>query len=317
MVEDIKQLRHGAGLSVAELAAHAGLSLPTVRAAEAGQRVRPETREALLQALRTPADAKSQADHEEVTLWLRWHDNGDEEARELLVGRFFPHVQRTVGAMPNVRRQDREDLVSAGTLGLLKALNTYDASRGMSLEHYTACKVRYAVVDAIRANDWVGKSRRRQAAELEEATDELTARNCGRPPTAAELAAYLGIDLDQLAALESKTAGTAWSISSLNERRDEHNEARGDWSEVIPDTERPGPEEELLGKEAHAALAGVLHRLPWQYREALTCRFFDGLKGKQLARRWGTHESRASQVFKAALVMARDLAFQRPLELVS
>jgi RNA polymerase sigma factor FliA len=184
----------------------------------------------------------------------------------------------------------------------------------MSLEHYLTCRVRYAVVDAIRANDWVGKARRRQAAELDAATAELTARHLGRPPTAAELADFLGMDVDALAELRSKVAGVAWGVLPLDVPVENEHGGTASLAEVIPEP-APGPEAEVLGAEERRQLASVLDRLPQQYRDALRWRFLVGWQAKEIAARWGLHESRISQVIPEALAAAKHLAFQRRLVL--
>jgi RNA polymerase sigma factor for flagellar operon FliA len=248
----------------------------------------------------------------ETEAWRRWHAQQDAAARDWLVEHHYPVVVQAMRAFKNVRAQDREDLVAAGSLGLVKAVDEWDPQRKPWLP-YVRFKVKAAMVDQMREMSWVRKSFRSEVQQLEEAAAALEVEKGGCPPTDEELAQRMGLDLDGLAALQSKLRRTDWHVASLDAPASEDGGSR---MEALPDPTNASAEVEADRRERQAALRSILARLPDRLRLVLELRFFHGLPQKEIARRiGGVHESRVSQLMDDALALARQLASERPLSL--
>ncbi|OJU79942.1 MAG: hypothetical protein BGO11_06365 [Solirubrobacterales bacterium 70-9] len=140
--------------------------------------------------------------HEDTEkLWQRYSENGDLAARDRLVLAYVPLVRhlafRKVRELPAWCEVD--DLVSSGIEGLMGAIERYDPAKGASLEQFVWTRIHGALLDALRRLDWAPRSLRRWEREMEQA-GEAHLRATGRRPTAAELAARMGIDEAEMAA---------------------------------------------------------------------------------------------------------------------
>jgi RNA polymerase sigma factor FliA len=244
-------------------------------------------------------------------IWRRWREAKDEADREAVIKHFAPIVRRIAFSIPRVRPQDRDDLVGAGWLALVNALNSFDPSRGMSLEQFVYCKIRYGIINYIRSASWAKKGVRHEA-ELQESAEEELAQTLGRSPTSEELAEHLDLDVDQLAAARSCLRATNWNLRSLEDPIEMAAGTSVDLVERLP-VDTPGPEEALLLAEDRAELRGVLDRLPTRLREVLVGHLLAGQQQQEIAVRLGCHPSRVSQLVDEALVKARELAYQRVL----
>lgn len=134
-----------------------------------------------------------------VPLWRAFLDGRDPEARRRLVEHHGPLV-RGVGLKLAVRLPssiELSDLLQSGTFGLMEAVDRFDPARGIRFEGYAAQRVRGAMLDELRAQDWVPRTVRARSREVERARDAVQART-GRPASERELAAELGIGLREL-----------------------------------------------------------------------------------------------------------------------
>jgi RNA polymerase sigma factor FliA len=154
--------------------------------------------------------------------WRRWHDDRDPLARDRLIVHYAPLVKFVAGrvgaGLPS--SVDPGDLVSAGVFGLIDAVERFDRERGVKFETFAVPRIRGAVLDGLRALDWVPRSVRSRAREVETAFTDLEA-TFGRAPTDEELAAHLRITLKDfrtwLAAIASTTVrsiGRSWPVPS-------------------------------------------------------------------------------------------------------
>ncbi len=126
--------------------------------------------------------------------WQRWLEDRDPTARDRLIVHYSPLVKFVAGrvgaGLPN--SVDPGDLVSAGVFGLIDAVERFDASRGVKFETFAVPRIRGAVFDGLRSLDWVPRSVRSRAREVETAFTELESR-LGRAPTDDELSTHLKI----------------------------------------------------------------------------------------------------------------------------
>jgi len=229
-------------------------------------------------------------------LWRQFRASGNPALRERLVERFMPLVkvvaQRLRWQMGG--KPDPRDLVQAGLLGLLHALDAYDPGRGVSLSTYCVWRITWAMHDDQRAFDWRPEALRIRAQRLRRAAEELR-EALAREPCDEELAAALGIPVPRVAEVRRHKASPA--PTSL-----EAGPSPGSRS-LSPALEdgRADPVAELVAEEARALLHEAIRALPDKQRYTLLLYYFERLKLAQIGLVLGVSESRAAQLRKEAL----------------
>src|ERR1700746_1299140 len=132
-------------------------------------------------------------------LWRGVRGAGGEAIRDRVIVTYAPLVKYVAGRLGSglPAHVDDEDLVSYGLLGLIGAIERYDPDRDIKFETYAIARIKGAIIDELRAMDWVPRSVRSRAREIERAIAALEAR-LGRAPTDEEIAGKLGISEDEL-----------------------------------------------------------------------------------------------------------------------
>ena len=127
-------------------------------------------------------------------LWRRWKQQSDQEARGLLVLHYSPLVKFVAGRLRSTMpaHVEQGDLVSDGVIGLIDAVEKFDPARGHQFQTYAVPRIHGAIIDGLRAADWVPRSTRAQIRALERAAADLGTR-LGRPPTTDELGVALEV----------------------------------------------------------------------------------------------------------------------------
>ena len=143
-------------------------------------------------------------------LWRRYKQTGDRDVRDRLVLQYSPLVKYVAGRVrsglpPSV---DQNDLVSDGVIGLMDAIDKFDPERGLQFQTYAVSRIRGAIVDGLRASDWVPRSVREKVRDIDAAQTTLEAE-LGRPPRDREVAVKLGITVQELRKIYSQTAHTS------------------------------------------------------------------------------------------------------------
>ena len=130
-------------------------------------------------------------------LWRRYKATGDERARERLVVAYAPLVKYVAGRMSSglPAHVEEADLISYGLSGLISAIERFDLTREIKFETYAITRIRGAIIDELRTLDWVPRSVRARAREIERANMKLEAR-FQRAPTDEEMADELQISVD-------------------------------------------------------------------------------------------------------------------------
>src|SRR5438445_7376797 len=132
-------------------------------------------------------------------MWRRYKDSGDTHARERLVLAYSPLVKYVAGRMasglpPHV---EEADLISYGLVGLISAIERFDPAREIKFETYAITRIKGAIIDELRSMDWVPRSVRARAREIERANAKLE-HHLQRAPSDKEIAGELGITVDEL-----------------------------------------------------------------------------------------------------------------------
>lgn len=152
----------------------------------------------------------------EDPLWLEYKQTGSQQSRNRLIERYMPLVRFTAERMAKKLpgNVDVEDLANAGVFGLMKALDGFDLDREVRFETYCAIRTRGAILDELRACDWVPRLVRAKAHKVDAGTADLE-KKLGRPPRDHELADHLQISMDELRDLVK--GSKAVTVTSLHE----------------------------------------------------------------------------------------------------
>lgn len=229
---------------------------------------------------------------------------GTDPTTQELIEQHLPLVRHVVFqvAVNFPRHVDREELATAGALGLVEAARRYDAERGVPFDRFAAQRIRGAILDAVRAADWAPRSVRNLARRLESIEQRL-ASSLGRMPSSEETAEALGISQDELRRLQDKMFRSV--VLALEY---DINDGEEDLTlvEVLTDESSLEPSEELENRELHAYLRDAVHLLPERHRLVVVGYFLEGRKSQDLATFLGVTESRISQLRSEALEMLRE-----------
>ena len=230
--------------------------------------------------------------------------NTDDAARLRLIEQHLPLVRHVVFqvAVHFPRHVDREELATAGALGLVEAARRYDASRGVPFDRFAAQRIRGAILDAVRAADWAPRSVRTLARRLESVEQRL-ATELGRVPSVDETAQALGLTKAELYRLQARLFRSV--VLALEY---EVHDADEDLTlvDVLSDANSVEPSEELERRELLTYMRDAIHLLPERHRIVVSGYFIHGRKSQDIADELGVTESRISQLRSEALMMLRE-----------
>jgi RNA polymerase sigma factor for flagellar operon FliA len=226
--------------------------------------------------------------------------------RELhqLIEQHLPLVRHVVFqvAVHFPRHVDREELATAGALGLVEAARRFDDTRGVPFDRFAAQRIRGAILDAVRAADWAPRSVRTLARRLESVEQKL-ATDLGRVPSLSETAAALDMKIEDLTKLQDRMFRSV--VLALEYEVSDSDEDLT-LVDVLSDESTLEPSEELEVRELHSYLRDAVKLLPDRHRLVIVGYFLEGRKSQDLAELLGVTESRISQLRSEALVMLRD-----------
>jgi len=194
-----------------------------------------------------------------------------------------------------------EDLVHAGILGLIEAIQRYDPARHVELKSYAKHRIHGAILDSLRDLDWSPRPLRRKARRIEEAQQRLRAR-LGYSPSESQLAEELGIGLDKFQHLLGELRGL--DLRSLQSETMEE----GSGHETHNNTQTEPPEDPFslcLRSEMKGLLAKAIEELPERERQLLALYYYEELTMKEAGAVLGIGEARVSQLHSAAIVRLR------------
>jgi RNA polymerase sigma factor for flagellar operon FliA len=238
-------------------------------------------------------------------LWQRYRSLGDPEARRQLLDHYLGLVHHTAREMTRRVPADLEldDLVSAGTLGLVQALEGFDPSRGLAFSTYAMPRIRGAMLDELRGRDWMPRSVRTHARQLAQARAQLRQR-LGRAPEPREVARTLGVDLATYWRWADEADGR--TMVTLNRTAAPGTPEEAPLVDTIPDGNGDEPGEALTRAEALSQLREAFAALPHKDRLVLTLYYYEELTLRQIGDVLHITESRVSQIRTRALQRLRE-----------
>lgn len=212
-----------------------------------------------------------------------------------LVERYAPMVKRIahhlLARLP--ASVQLNDLIQAGMVGLLESAQKYDASKGASFETYAGIRIRGAMLDDVRKDDWAPRSVHRNARRVAEAIREVEART-GRDAQDGEVARELGISLDEYYGYLQDSAGTR--LFSFDEMLEQSEGVEADPAQSIQES----PLDDVQRSAFRANLAQAIKGLPERERLVLALYYHEELNLKEIGSLLGVSESRVSQIHSQA-----------------
>jgi RNA polymerase sigma factor for flagellar operon FliA len=249
-----------------------------------------------------PVTAVPISDDRTDVLWARYRSAQDPEARSQLLTRHLGlvhHVAREVSRrIPSV---ELGELVSAGALGLMKALDSFDLSRGLAFSTYAVLRIRGAILDDLRSRDSTPRSVRVKRRKIEAVAAALEGE-LGRSPTAKEVADKLGIDLPTY----WKWKDAVGSYAETEVPRPTHGRRASRDAENHADPSAPSAPQQLVESEHVAHMRQLIARLPEQQRRVLALYYYEELNLRQVGEVLQVSESRVSQIRSQALRRLRE-----------
>jgi RNA polymerase sigma factor FliA len=225
-------------------------------------------------------------------------------SKEDLLSRFAPlvrHVvERVAATLP--RNVDHEDLYSAGVLGLLDAHAKFDRRKGVKFETYAVWRIKGAVLDQLRALDWVSRSMRRKARALDGVTRALD-QKLGRAASEDELARELKMTRGDFYRLLDHVRGAV--LVSLDEARSSDDQESATLGDHLADPQAVDVDARLEEEQTRLVLLRTLDLLPEQERLVVALYYYEHLTLKEIGRTLGVSESRVSQVHTRAMSRLR------------
>ena len=225
-------------------------------------------------------------------------------SKDELLQRFAPlvrHVvERVAATLP--RNVDHEDLYSAGVLGLLDAHAKFDPRKGVKFETYAVWRIKGAVLDQLRALDWVSRSMRRKARNLDGVTRKLD-QKLGRAASEEEVAREMKMSRGEFYRLLDHVRGAV--LVSLDESRSGEDQEPSTLAEHLPDPTALDVESRLEQEQARLVILRTLDQLPEQERLVVALYYYEHLTLNEIGRALGISESRVSQVHSRAMARLR------------
>ncbi len=252
------------------------------------------------------AAGRAAAAKEDLTaVWQRYKKKRCPRAKETLIIEFLPLVKYVAGRLaiglpPSV---EMDDLIGSGTLGLLSAVERYDPSRDNKFSTYAIARIRGSMLDELRSMDWIPRSVRKKARQVEEAYSKLESR-LKRPATDDEVARELSVTVGDFLGMLDEVRGTA--LVSLD---DQVNPRDGGSTtqvhETVQDHRLIDPGTAIEVEKMRRVLEGALDMIPERERLVIILYYYEELTLKEIGDALGVSESRVSQIHTKAVLSLR------------
>lgn len=229
-------------------------------------------------------------------LWEKYARKKDYNIREELILHYLYLVKFTAGRLYiNYKNTvEYDDLMSYGIFGLIDAIEKYDLSRGVKFDTYAQIRIRGAIIDYLREIDWIPRSVRQKAKEIENAYIEVENEK-GESATDDEVAAKLGITLSDFH--KKIQSISSYSIISLDEYLDQNREIN-----INSENLTIGLDSKIEKEEFKRILADIINELPEKEKKIITLYYFEELTYKEIGTILQISESRVSQLHTKAII---------------
>jgi RNA polymerase sigma factor for flagellar operon FliA len=262
-----------------------------------------ETTKPSKDATRRKAVHERKADFEADALWNEYKQTHSNESREKLILHYAPLVRYVAGRVSSGLPPSVEfaELVSYGVFGLIDAIDKYDHKRGIKFETYAIARIKGAIIDELRADDWVPRSIRAKAREIEQAYLALESEML-RVPSDEEVAERLQLTIEEYGQLLSKMSFMSlvaldelWTVSG--DKSDKISLA-----DTVEDVKVKDPSQTFELEEMKNMIAESINRLPERERIVVTLYYYEGLTMKEIGEVLSVTESRVCQMHTKAIL---------------
>lgn len=240
-------------------------------------------------------------------LWQRYRSTGDREARTRLLDGYLGlvlHCARELARRVSYS-VELDDLISAGTLGLVQTLEAFDPDKGLAFSTYAVPRIRGAMLDELRGLDWMPRRLRARSRQIARARVELEQR-LGREPSTAEVATRLEIDLPTCWRWLAESDGRV--MLGLDETVECDTSEHALLADTIADPQGAGPGDRIEHEQELSLLREAFAGLSDRDRLVLTLLYYEGLTQRQIRDVLHVSESRVSQIHARALRRLREHA---------
>ncbi|MEU6642298.1 FliA/WhiG family RNA polymerase sigma factor [Saccharomonospora sp. NPDC046836] len=248
-------------------------------------------------------DAGTDAEATIQALWREFAYSPSQRVRDRLVLHYAPLVKYVAGRVGTglPTHVDVADLIQSGIFGLVDAIEKFEPARGLRFETYAMQRIRGAILDDLRSQDWVPRVVRSRAREVERALDRLGAR-LHRTPTDAELASELGITIEELRELYGQLRLT--SVVALEDLVTAGRDS-GSLVDSLADDDAVDPAAVLVDRDNRRQLAEAIAQLTERDRIVVSLYYFERLTLAEIGKVLGVTESRVSQLHTRAVLRLR------------
>ncbi len=247
-----------------------------------------------------------------VALWERYKAVAEPAARERLILQYSPLVKYVAGrvsvGLPATIEQ--ADLVSYGMFGLIDAIEKFDLDKGVKFETYAIARIKGAIIDELRSIDWIPRSVRSKARDVEKALTTLEAK-LRRTPSESELAEELGLPIKDLR--QTLTQVSLVSLVALDESFSGEDSERQALVDTLQDPRAADPEASYEDVEQRALLAEALNRMTEREKTVIVLYYYEGMTLAQIGQVLGVTESRVCQLHTKAVLGLRAKMAERTL----
>ncbi len=228
------------------------------------------------------------------------------EERGQLILHYAPLIRYVAGrlAMRLPPHISIDDLISSGVMGLIDAIEKFDPSKKNQFKTYAEFRIRGAMLDELRSLDWVPRSLRKKASDLEKAYADLEKR-LGRPAEDEEVAQALGISLDEFYQLLDQTKNVTFLDIEMIRRRLPDNNSEEDLFDLIADNGDQDPFVRLNMSEVKEILKEAIQGLPEKEKLVVSLYYYEELTMREIGEIMGYTESRISQMHTKAILRLR------------
>ena len=253
-----------------------------------------------------PGGALASAPEGVQEAWKLYKQDGSSKARDSLILHYSPLVKYVAGrvAVGLPANVEQADLISYGIFGLIDAIDKYDQTRNIKFETYAISRIRGAIIDELRAIDWVPRSVRFKAREVEK-TYSILENKLKRPPSDAEIAAEMGISEDDLHNIYTQLSTV--SLVALDELMAVDGDKGDKLSlvDTLEDTKAVSPMDAFESVEMKDILTQAVNKLPEREKVVVTLYYYEGLTLAEIGQVLGVTESRICQMHTKAVLALR------------
>jgi len=242
---------------------------------------------------------------DEQLIWDKWITSRDVEAGNILIQKYASlvryHVQRISASLP--KNVSRDDLNSLGMMGLLDALEKFDANRDLKFDTYASFRVRGAILDGLRKEDWLPRGTREKAKKIDAVTEKLEQKYM-RHVTEEEIAQELNMTVDEVYTTVNEQFFA--NVLSIDEQPDETDDKYGH-TFIIKDKTGDQPEEKIIKHEVINEMTEVISKLSEKEQLVISLFYHEDMTLTEIGQIMGLSTSRISQIHSKCIYKLRGL----------